>query len=216
MFIFSNLATTLDGKIAAEDRAFYSIGTAEDHRQMQVLRQRCDAILGGAGTLRGYRKPQLVFGKEQQPANVIVSSHLEGISTDWEFFTHPNLQRIFFVGHKTPVSRIKAISQYSKVFVLKRPSQKEPIALQILKELKTLRFKSLLVEGGGKVMWDFVSQNLIDEFHVTITPQILGGRKNPSLVDGEGFRIEQMLKLKLVQCRVVQDELFLVYRRPTT
>jgi 5-amino-6-(5-phosphoribosylamino)uracil reductase len=86
----------------------------------------------------------------------------------------------------------------------------------VVQHLSDRGVQRLLIEGGGQIMWDFVSLNLIDEFHVTLTPRILGGAEAPTLVDGLGFKKQKSLKLKLIQCRAIGDELFLTYRRPST
>src|SRR6478672_6851800 len=52
MFIFSNLAISLDGKIGTRKRNLFPLGTAEDRREMNILRLQCDALLMGASTLR--------------------------------------------------------------------------------------------------------------------------------------------------------------------
>jgi len=213
MFVFSNLATSLDGKIATQKRNFFPLGTQEDLRQMQVLRQRCDAVLMGAATFRAYKKPCLASGRNHPPVNVVLSSTLEGIYPTWEFFRQKKLSRIFFVGHRTSSKRIQMFARSSEIIVLKKSSSKNPTAIQVLNALEKKGINRLLIEGGGGVMWDFASRNLIDEYHVTLTPKILGGRDAPTLVDGKGFSPKQILNLKLRQCRIVQDELYLIYQK---
>jgi riboflavin biosynthesis pyrimidine reductase len=44
IFVFSNLATSVDGKIATQSREFFPLGTPADWKQMQVLRREADAI----------------------------------------------------------------------------------------------------------------------------------------------------------------------------
>jgi riboflavin biosynthesis pyrimidine reductase len=73
--------------------------------------------------------------------------------------------------------------------------------------------KQVIVEGGGTIMWDFASRNLIDEYHVTLTPRVLGGRDSPTLVDGQGFPGSRALQLRLKSVRRKGDELFLVYAK---
>lgn len=216
MFIFSNLATSLDGKIATAKRSFFPLGTPEDHKQMQVLRTRCDALLVGASTFRCYKNPSTVAGASKQPINMILSSTLSGFSPKWKFFQATNIQRILFVGPKTPASRIKKFSKTCEVIVLKNPTKKLPIPIQIIRFLEKRGLNRLLVEGGGEVMWDFVRLNLIDEFHVTLTPKIVGGNQSPTLVDGVGFLEKDVLSLKLKQCRIAGDELYLTYSKTPT
>lgn len=213
MFIFSNLATSLDGKIATSSRVHFPLGTAEDRRQMQRLLRECDAVLMGASTLRAYRKPRTATGMPKPPVNVILSSSLKGVSPDWPFFRDAAVPRILVVGHSATARALKPFAEKSDIIQLKKPTARRPLAVQVVEELSKRGVRRLLVEGGGSVMWDFVSANLIDEYHVTLTPRLLGGTEAPTLVDGPGFPPEEVVNLKLEQCRVLGDELYLIYRR---
>ena len=210
MFIFSNLATSLDGKIATASRVMYPLGTPADRRHMDVLRRKCDAVLMGASTLRAYKKP-LVVSRGPQPLNVIVSSGLEGISARWLFFTDTRIKRLLFVGAGTSKKRVLEFQKTCDVVILKRSGSKN--AQEMAAALKRLGIRRLLIEGGGGIMWDFVRQNLIDEFHVTLTPKIVGGRSAPTLVDGDGFAPREVLNLRLLKSKKLGDELYLTYEK---
>jgi riboflavin-specific deaminase-like protein len=212
MFIFSNLAISLDGKIATQSRAHFPLGTSADREQMHVLRAQSDAILMGASSLRAFKKPLLVPAAEQR-TNIIVSTTLKNISPAWKFFTDRSIPRLLFVGPSVSRTHLKKFEKSSELFILKKPTSKLSTATQVVRELEKRGIKNLLVEGGGSLMWDFVSENLIDEYHVTVTPRLLGGTESPTLVDGPGFEPSQVLNLKLSQCRVVGDELYLIYRK---
>lgn len=213
MFVFSNLAISLDGKISTRDRKLTHLGTPEDRRHMLALRSECDAVLNGAETLRAWRRPLLVPGAAEQPHNVILSSRLQGVSPGWDFFKPPTVRRILIVGHEAPKARLKLFERSCDIIRLRKPSSRHPVARQILSGLSGCGVERLLIEGGGSVMWEFARLNLIEEYHVTVAPRVIGGRESPTLVDGEGFKPKQVLDLKLAQCRVVGDELYLVYRR---
>jgi len=213
VFIYSNLATSLDGKIALASRKHVPIGTPFDREQMQGLRSESDAILMGASSLRAFRRPLLNRhaspAQGPQPLNIILSYSLEGVSASWPFFKSNAIKRLLIL--KTPPrgARLKSFEKTSQILVLKN----SPPAPQIVAHLKQLGIHQLLVEGGGGVMWEFCRHNLIDEIHVTLTPKIIGGSASPTLVDGVGFNRDQILNLKLVQCRPVGDELYLIYRK---
>lgn len=213
MFIYSNLATSIDGKIATASREQFPLGTAEDLKQMIVLRKTADAILMGASTLRAYRKPLKVKGRDPQPFNVVLSSGLEGIAPDWPFFQAADVRRIVFVSKTLESGWLKEFQKTSEVVQLRPPTSGGPLPQQIVAHLKRKGIERLLIEGGGGVMWDFSSVNLIDEYNVTITPRVLGGTEAPTLVDGKGFTPEEVLNLKLKECRVVENEIFLVYSK---
>jgi 5-amino-6-(5-phosphoribosylamino)uracil reductase len=211
MFVFSNLATSIDGKIATKNRVSFPIGSEYDRAHMQVLRKEADAIIMGAGTLRTWKKPLLIRGwSGPHPMNVILSSSLDGISESWPFFKEKSLRRVLFVGPRAPRKKIQRFEKSCDVFQLKKSPA---TALQMIRDLGKLGVKRLLVEGGGGVMWDFASLDLIDEYHLTIVPRVIGGTEAPTLVDGAGFEPKGVVNLKLTQCRVVGDELYLIYRK---
>jgi 5-amino-6-(5-phosphoribosylamino)uracil reductase len=213
MFIRSNLAISLDGKIATSSREFFPLGTPEDLRMMQIIRKKSDAILMGASTLRTFKLPLLIRGSEKQPLNVVLSHSLEGVSPRWKFFTEPSIRRVLFVIAKLSPSRRRAFERTSEFVTLDKPTRKNTSARQIVRELESRGIRHLLVEGGGSVMWDFVSQNLIDEYYVTLTPRLLGGTEAPTLVDGAGFAPNAVVNLRLAKMRRVGNEIYLVYRK---
>lgn len=213
MFIFSNLAISIDGKISTRSRNLFHLGTPEDRRQMQVLRKKCDAVLVGASTLRCFKKPCLALGAERQPVNLLISSTLHRISPHWPFFQKKDLARILFVGPETPMQKVRTFQKCSEVILLRKPTSRNSLAQQIIAILKNKGIQNLLIEGGGEIMWEFVQSNLIDEYHVTLTPKIIGGTRSPTLVDGQGFLSNKILNLKLKECRVVADELYLTYAK---
>jgi riboflavin-specific deaminase-like protein len=217
MFVFSNLATSLDGKIATASREPFYLGTPADRKQMQVLRKKCDVLLMGAGTLRAYQKFCGVRGapSNRQPANAIVSGALDGVSPRWSFFQDPELKRLLFVTSPKDLSatRRKEFEKTSEIIELAPATARRPTSFQIVQALEKRGYKRLLVEGGGEMMWHFASQNLIDEYNVTLTPKIVGGTESPTLVEGRGFSPEDILQLKLKQCKRLGDELYLVYRK---
>jgi riboflavin-specific deaminase-like protein len=208
MFIFSNLATSLDGKIATVRRGHFPLGTPADRRQMLVLRKRADAVIVGASTLRSYPAPMLSGATGKQPINIVVSSRLEGFSPRWQFFMEPRTRRVLFVGPETSDASLRKFDSLAEIYRLKKGGSS---ARQITKILSKLGVRRLLVEGGGGLMWDFVHAGLLDEINLTLTPRIVGGAEAPTLVDGDGFGPGEIADFKLKSCRRLKDELYLVY-----
>jgi riboflavin-specific deaminase-like protein len=213
VFIFSNLATSLDGKIATKERSHFPLGTPADRKQMQVLRKRSDVIVMGASSLRPIKTFCGVKGQKKQPANAVLSSNLKGISPNWPFFKNPHHQRILFLTEELSRAREKAFGKTSTILYLKKPTLKNSLATQMIRALKELGHKNILVEGGGTLMWEFTKEKLIEEYNITLTPKILGGKDAPSLVEGIGFFPTEVLNLKLKSCRKLGDELYLVYSK---
>ncbi|MCM0604969.1 MAG: RibD family protein [Xanthomonadaceae bacterium] len=210
MLILSNLAISLDGKIATADRSHFYLGTEEDRNRMKILRKNTGAIVMGASTIRAFKRPCLAKDSDTHPINAIISHKLSGFDPDWAFFKSDKIKRIIYYS-ESPSREV--LDTYTTSCELVHLNSDSPIASQIAKHLKSLGIKSCIVEGGGSVMWDFVSQNLIDEYHVTLTPSLVGGSEAPTLVDGKGFSAKDILKLKLVSHEEVAGEIFLVYRK---
>src|SRR3989337_912754 len=82
----------------------------------------------------------------------------------------------------------------------------------LLKSLSKKKIKTLLVEGGGTVNWEFIKLGLVDELIVTITPYLIGGQNAITLVEGEGFsHIHKSTKLKLKKICQLGNEIVLHY-----
>ncbi len=207
--ILSNLAISVDGKIATATREHFPLGTPLDRKTMVALRKKSDAVLFGASTLRAYKAPSGTADKIVW--NIVVSRRLEGIEASWKFFTSGKIKRLLCVEAGTPREITDRFSSTSEIFFYQPGGV--PVAQQIVQECVRRGIKKLVVEGGGAVMWDFVSQNLIDEYYVTLTPRLLGGTEAPTLVDGAGLAKDQVVNLKLKRARKVGDEIYLVYGR---
>ena len=210
MKIFSNLAISLDGKIAPVDRKHFYLGTPYDRKQMQVIRKKADAILVGASTLRAFKQPMLVDGAAVQPLNVVLSATLSGLRPTDRFFKSTKIERMLIIGPEVSEEKVRPFLGSCEVH---RAPANRTIAQFAVEILKRSGVRSLLVEGGGQIMWEFIEKKLIDTFHVTLTPWIVGGRDAPTLVDGKGFSSKSIQGLKLKECRRVGQELYLTYQR---
>lgn len=206
--VFSNLAVSLDGKIATSSREFFAIGSAHDLLLLRKLRDRADVVLYGAEVLRTFRKPCLPLKKEVVLTNAVLSRTLKGIDPTWPFFTSKRIKRILYVTGKVPEKRRLEFLKTSEIVAV---SAENP-ALDILQDLHRRRMSRVAVEGGGSLMWEFVKNSLIDEYYITVVPRIIGGTRAPTLVDGVGFSPLEALNLRLKRLKRIGSELFLVYK----
>ena len=215
-FVFSNLAMTLDGKIAAFDRADFSLGSEEDRLEMDRLRARADVVLWGGETLRAARHPARVRekslveervrrGRPPHPANGVVTKS-GAFPPGLPWFEAEGLERFVFTS-PAGAARVDP-RQAARARVVALEGEDSP-ARGALAHLEGAGMRSVLIEGGGGLIWAFAG--LIDEFHVTLTPWLAGGAKAPTLMDGAGFRPGEFLGLRLVEVRRAGDELFLRY-----
>jgi 2,5-diamino-6-(ribosylamino)-4(3H)-pyrimidinone 5'-phosphate reductase len=84
-------------------------------------------------------------------------------------------------------------------------------ALQWLR--KEWNVKRLLCEGGGEINAALFREDLVDEFYLTLSPKIFGGRNAPTMADGIGMEsLADATRLKLKSNRRIGDEMFLNYQ----
>ena len=83
-----------------------------------------------------------------------------------------------------------------------------------MKKLLTKNIKTILVEGGGTVNWEFIKNNIFNELIVTLSPYLIGGNDATSFVQGKGFaKITNSPKLKLKSIKRLKNYLVLNYTK---
>lgn len=214
MKVFSNLAISLDGKICDLRTPGKLLGTDYDRKMMQTLRARCDVVVFGAQTLRVHPLPMALRKPkrgQRQPANAVltVSGDLPREGAFWEA---KNVLRFVFTT-KAGLAQAMACAR-DRAFVIVasktgRDGREVVCPEKVLKRLGESNLNNVLVEGGGEVMAAFLEDHLLHELNVTLTPWLLGGRNNPTLVGGQG--LEKWVALKPKVIKRVKDELYMRY-----
>lgn len=218
-FVYINMAMTADGKITSARREEPGFASRRDKSVMDRLRAEADAVLVGAGTLRAddpplhIRDPEMKayrrsLGKPEGLVNVLVTASA-AIDPGSRFFKGDLAAgRIVATVEDAPADRLARLSVIADVWTLGRGAVD---LAELLSRLKRRGIERLLVEGGGELNWGFVRDNLVDELYVTIAPAILGGRKAPTLCEGEGLAMAERRRLRLIATEVVDGEIFCRY-----
>ncbi len=79
-------------------------------------------------------------------------------------------------------------------------------------KLYELGIKSVLVEGGGELIFSLLKDDLVDEINLKIGDLILGGKTAPTLCDGAGFTGKTAHQVKLVNLKRHRSYLVLKYK----
>lgn len=210
MRVFSNLAISLDGRIADFSAPSKPLGTPLDRKTMQVIRKMCDVVLVGSSTLRAHPRTMKIAGRlpktRKQPANVVISARAD-FDMNWPYWKDNDVVRIIFTTEESLAKAVERCSDRALVFAAGQGGKVE--LSQVFKKLKALAFKNVLVEGGGEMMAEVLAAGLLQELYVTLTPWVLGGRGNPSLVMGDKTLWSQ---LQLLKHKKVDSEIYLHYK----
>lgn len=219
-FVYVNMAMTADGKITSARREYPTFTSDEDRRNMDRLRAEADAVLVGAGTLRaddppmhvrdeGMRAYRRSLGRPDALMNVVVTSSCD-LDPEATFFTAGDPgTRIVATVEDAPDGKVSALHGLATVWRVGRGRVDLPRLLGRLRDERHV--ERLLLEGGGEMNWQFARLDLVDEWNVTVAPALLGGREAPTLLEGDGFPMDEQRRLRLLDIRRDGDEAFFRY-----
>jgi 2,5-diamino-6-(ribosylamino)-4(3H)-pyrimidinone 5'-phosphate reductase len=210
--VILSAAISLDGKISTR-MGDSKLSSKEDSVRLHKLRSKVDAILIGKNTLL-QDNPLLTvrYTKGKNPIRIILDS--KG--------TIPINSKIIKTSNEIPTIIVisKKISKTNLLKLQKLPIEiivagENSINLKLLlKKLSSKKIKTILVEGGGTVNWEFIKNNLFNELIITLSPFLVGGENAISFVEGRGFeKISNSPNLKLKSIKRLKNYLVLNYTK---
>jgi len=211
-YVLVNCAMSADGKTALPNRNQLRISSDEDIERMYKLRNEFDAVLVGIGAVLS-DNPRLTV-KEKYVKNL-----------------HQPLRIVLDPKCRTPKDSL-VVNQTAKTCVITAekcdtkfednieiivcPIDKEGlIDLEKLLDILYKRgIKTLMVEGGGTVIWSFLRSDLVDDLYVYIAPIIVGGKLTPTMADGPGIKSEdELISLKIADIKKLGEGILVQYKR---
>ncbi|MBN1336369.1 MAG: RibD family protein [Deltaproteobacteria bacterium] len=208
MRVFSNTAVSVDGKIATREGGHAAFGSPEDRRVMGLLRAHADAVLVGGRTFRAWPLPLVEAGPSRRPrrmVNAVLTRTGVGPRAG-RFFEHPRILPVILGGPEADLDGFPAGVAIHRCPVAPTVAW----ACDVLE--RAHRVRTLLVEGGGDLVFQFLDAGLLQDLYVTVCPRIVGGAGASTLADGKGFPPETARRLRLMSARRLGSELFLHYR----
>jgi len=204
--VFSNTAISLDGRIGTFARDHVQVGSEEDRRRMSHLRAQADAVLVGGQTFRSWPRPLVERPEHGQDRSrplvnaVLTRSGLGPVDT--RLWTGAEL--VVLAGEAAALDGMTG----DMAEILRHPDPSPGWALDVL---AARGCTTVLVEGGGDLIFQLLAADQLDELYVTICPRLIGGVGAPSLADGVGFGAAEIRDLQLLDMERSGDELFLHY-----
>ena len=210
MHVILSAAISIDGKISTRTNDS-KLSSKEDSIRLHKLRSKVDAILIGKNTLL-QDDPLLTVrhSKGKNPIRVILDSKGTIPITSRIIKTSSEIPTIIVVSKKITDKNLLKLKKLPVEIII---SGENSVNLKLLmKKLSTKKIKTILVEGGGTVNWEFVKNNIFNELIVTLSPYLIGGNDSISFVEGKGFaKIINSPKLKLKSIKRLKNYLVLNY-----
>ncbi len=211
-FVAMNFATTVDGR-ASIGGVSGPIGSATDTAMLAGLRNRFDAVMIGAGTMRAERYGSLIASQEKRerrerlglphdPLMVIVSARLD-LPWDAPLFTEGGGRVLIFTA-----SEAEPPETATSLRVVRHEG-----AVDLSEAMRHLRhergIRALLCEGGPRLHAQLEAADLVDDLFLTIAPKLAGGEA-PRIIEGE---LPRIAALELSWLLEEDGELFARYGR---
>jgi len=170
------LAASLDGRIATASGDSKWISGELSRRLVHELRNRVDAVLIGAETVRA-DDPQLTCRVRggRDPLRVILDGRLT-ISPQARVCTQRSTARTLVVtAEENGQNEKRAVLENQGVEVLCLPAKQQRVQLRpLLAELGKRGIKHVLIEGGGQVAAAAFSEEVVDKVLFFYGPKLLG------------------------------------------
>jgi GTP cyclohydrolase II len=175
-FVTLSYAQSVDGSIAARPGQTLVLSGALSMTLTHQLRATHDAILVGIGTVLSDNPRltvRLVQGKNPQP--VVADSRLRFPLSANLLCQHP-LSPWIAAGASADASR-QHILEAAGARVLRLPmnTRGQVNLTALLERLGTLGIRSVMVEGGARIITSFLAERLVDHIVLTVAPRLVGG-----------------------------------------
>ncbi len=208
--VILSAAISIDGKIATRT-GDSKISSKQDSIRLHKLRSKVDAILVGKNTVL-QDNPLLTVRhiKGKNPIRIILDSKGTISKKSKILQTSHEIPTIITVSKKISKSNLDKLHRFP-VEILTAGENSVNLKL-LLKKLSDKKIKTILVEGGGTINWEFIKHNLFDELIITLSPFLIGGNDAISFVRGLGFgKISSSPNLYLKSIKRLKNHLVLYY-----
>jgi len=211
-YIILSAAISLDGKIATR-KGDSKLSSDEDLQRLHKLRTKVDAIIIGKNTLmRDNPLLTVRYTKGKNPIRIILDSKGDISIKSKILQTSAKIPTIIAVSKKITKSNLQKLNKFPVQIMI--TGTKSVNIKSLLKKLSKQKIRTILVEGGGTVHWEFIKQNLFDELIITISPFVIGGNDSISFVQGIGFdKISKSPNLQLKSIKMLKNHLVLNYQK---
>ncbi|HIE13634.1 MAG TPA: bifunctional diaminohydroxyphosphoribosylaminopyrimidine deaminase/5-amino-6-(5-phosphoribosylamino)uracil reductase RibD [Desulfotomaculum sp.] len=208
-FVILKTAMSLDGKIATATGESKWITGEEAREYVHQLRNACDAVLVGIGTVLK-DDPSLTTrlpGGGRDPARVVVDSRARTPLEARVLNQRSEAATFIAVTEMAPPERMEALKQAGAQVLVCGPGPAVDLKF-LLAALAEREIASVLVEGGSAVNASFLLQGLVDKLVWFIAPLIIGGREAIGPVGGTGVRsLAKAIRLSELSVRQLGSDL---------
>ncbi|WP_243695210.1 RibD family protein [Agromyces protaetiae] len=212
-----SVAMSIDGHLDTVPPPRLILSNAADFDRVDEVRSQSDAILVGARTVRADNPRLLVRSEERRrrreteglpssPWKVTVTASGD-LDPRAEFFSAGHGEKLVYCPESAGRDIRNRLGERATVVELG-----ESVTMaDLVDDLGDRGARTLLVEGGGTVITQFLTGDLVDELQLAIAPFFVGDGRAPRLVGDGRFPWTPDRRARLIETRQVGDIAVLRY-----
>jgi riboflavin biosynthesis pyrimidine reductase len=210
----ANFVSSLDGAATVHGRS-RGLSAPEDQHVLGLIRDLSDVVLVGVGTAmieayRGIRRNEVRterrkrFGLSEVPPIALVTGHCS-LPPDSPLLTDTLVPPIVLTCEKAPADRRSALVRAGADVVIAGADEVDLHAA--LEALDQRGLRRIGCEGGPTLFGDLVTEDLVDELCLTVSPLLASGDASRIAF---GPRIEQPRRMRLLSALHTKESLLLM------
>jgi 5-amino-6-(5-phosphoribosylamino)uracil reductase len=210
---------SIDGYLDSADATRLHLSNAADFDRVDAERARCDAILVGAATIRAdnprllvrsaaRRAERVSRGLSASPAKVTLTRRGDLAATA-AFFTAGDSDKFVYCPGPAAEDVRARLGAVETVVDTGRAGDVDVAG--VLEHLSARGIDRVMVEGGGTVLTQFLTADLVDELHLVVAPLFVGDSRAPRLVGDGCFPWNAHRRARQAGARVIGDVVLLRY-----
>ena len=208
---------SLDGYLDGASGERLVLSNEADLDRVDAVRAGCDAILVGAATVRNDNPRLLVRAPARQRARIargqcphpmkVTVTHRADLDACCNFFATGDSEKLVYCA--SPAVR-DARSRLGRVATVVDGG--EPVDVRhVSEDLRRRGVRRLMVEGGGTVHTQFLTEGLADELHLVVAPFFVGSSRANRFVGDGRFPWNPDRRATLAEVRPIGDVVLLRY-----
>jgi 5-amino-6-(5-phosphoribosylamino)uracil reductase len=208
---------SIDGYLDSAVPRRLSLSNDADFDRVDAVRASCDAILVGAATVRNDNPRLLVRSQSRRaeraarglapsPIKVTLTERLD-LDASAEFFTTGDTEKLVYCASPRLADARSRLGRVATVV-----DGGEPVEMRnVSEDLGARGVGRLMVEGGGKVHTQFLTENLADELQLVVAPFFVGDSRAPRFVRDGRFPWNADRRARLADVQQIGDVVLLRY-----
>jgi riboflavin-specific deaminase-like protein len=208
---------SIDGYLGSAAPRRLELSNEADFDRVDAVRASCDAIMVGAATVRidnprllvrsrDRRRERTARGLPPSPMKVTVTQGLE-LDPSADFFTVGEIEKLVYC---TSPRMIDARSRLGAVATVVDGGRRVKMR-RLAEDLGERGVRRLMVEGGGNVHTQFLTDGLVDELQLVVAPFFVGDSRATRFVSDGHFPWNPDRRAELAEVRQIGDVVLLRY-----